>query len=133
MIKIKNILNKWFSKKPNKKPKLLGYENCELKVIKGYGYTVKILVPKGYNNPEIDFLKEWLENEEAKYEFGLYNNILYAPDNAKLLDNYLRFSFDLLQGIRATKPYIGDIDTYEKYINLFEIKVPGFKKYTKND
>lgn len=27
MTKIKNILNKWFSKKP----KLLGYENCELK------------------------------------------------------------------------------------------------------
>ena len=127
MIKIKNILNKWFSKKT----KLLGYENCELKVIKGYGYTVKILVPKGYNNPEIDFLKEWLENEKAKYEFGLYNNLLYVPDNAKLLDSYLRFSFDLLQSIRAINPYIGDIDTYEKYINLFEIKVPGFKKMYK--
>ena len=129
MIKIKNILSKWFSKKP----KLLGYENWELKEIKEYGHTIRILVTKGYNNPEIDFLKEWLENEEAKYEFGLYNNILYVPDSAKLLDGYLRFSFDLLQSIRAINPYIGDIDTYEKYINLFEIKVPGFKKYTKND
>lgn len=129
MIKIKNILSKWFIKKP----KLHGYENFELKEIKEYGYTIQILVPKEYNNPEIDFLKEWLENEKAKYEFDLYNNIFYVPDNAKLLDSYLRFSFDLLQSIRAINPYIGDIDTYEKYINLFEIKVPGFKKCTKND
>ena len=68
MIKIKNILSKWFSKKP----KLLGYENCELKVIKEYGDTIRILVPKGYNNPKIGFLKEWVENENAKYEFGLH-------------------------------------------------------------
>lgn len=129
MIKIKNILNKWFSKKT----KLHGYENFELKEIKEYGNTIQILVPKGYNNPEIDFLKEWLENEEAKYEFNLYDGLFYVPDNAKLLDSYLRFSFDLLQSIRAINPYIGDIDTYEKYINLFEIKVPGFKKCTKND
>ena len=128
MIKIKNILNKWFSKKP----KILGYENCELKEIKEYGYIVKILVPKEYNNPKIDFLKEWLENENAKYESDLHK-LFYTPDNAKLLDNYLRFSFDLLQSIRAINPYIGDIDTYEKYINLFEIKLPGFKKCTKND
>ena len=126
MIKIKNILSKWFIKKP----KLLGYENCELKVIKEYGYTIRILVPKGYNNPKIGFLKEWVENENAKYESDLHK-LFYTPDNAKLLDSYLRFSFDLLQSIRAINPYIGDIDTYEKYINLFEIKVPGFKKMYK--
>ena len=49
MIKIKNILNKWFSKKPKQKSKLLGYENCEIKEIKDLELKSYIKIFKSSN------------------------------------------------------------------------------------
>ena len=116
MNKLKYYINKWFDKKkPN---------HFEIRKIWIGDKNENVLIPTGYDNPKNNFIVEWLEkgNEEAIQE------VMFTKCNAKLLEYYMKFSFDLLCSIKNRGISIQSLDTYEKYVNCFDIKVPGFTK-----
>ena len=94
--------------------------------------SISIFVSKGYNNPEIDFIKDWLDTpvKQTLFPFTEYNLV---TDQAKLLDDYMRFSYDLFCYLRDNKYDMRSLNTYEKYVNQFNIKVPGFIKPVENE
>ena len=128
MNKLKNVLYKWFKIKP----KLYGYENCEIKKRWIGENSISIFVSKGYNNPEIDFIKDWLDTP-IKSNLFPYSRLNYVADPAALLDVYMRFSYDLFCYLRDNKYDMRSLNTYEKYVNQFNIKVPGFIKPVENE
>lgn len=128
MNKIKNIINKWFKKKP----KYPGFENCEIRKQLIKDKLVPVFVSKGYNNPKIDFIKDWVDTPIKVRNFFGDSDIL-VTDQAELLDDYMRFSYDLFCYLRDKRCHISDLTTYEKYVNVFNIQVPGFIKPIENE
>ena len=117
MNKLKYFITKWFGKKKSKQ-----FEVRKIWIEDKYE---NVLIPTAYDNPKVEFIKEWLDStsdEEAVAQ------IIHEQSISKLLDDYLQFSFSLLQSLKERGITINDVDTYKKYLDYFDIRVPGFVK-----
>ena len=123
MNKMKCTINRLF----RRYPKLVIDKNWEV-----YSKYWNLYIPKGYENPKIDFIKDWLDTPIQSNLFP-YSRLNYVADPAALLDVYMRFSYDLFCYLRDNKYDMRSLNTYEKYVNQFNIKVPGFIKPVENE
>ena len=110
---------------PKKFTKLNG--DFKTKVIYINGAKVLLLIPKERNNPEVTFIKDWVDNPIPK--ITLRGDVLASTYEAHILDNYLRFSYDLFCTIKERGIPTKTIKSYKDYIKIFKIEVPGFKIY----
>jgi len=135
MNKMKCILKRLFSKKSKLSTEDKWDKYCEIR--KRYVWVfdnvfLDLYIPKGYNNPKTNFIKDWLDTpiKQTLFPYTEYNLV---TDQAKLLDDYMRFSYDLFCYLRDNKYDIRSLTTYEKYVKQFDVKVPGFIKPVENE